>query len=229
MPLFIQPGYGTSSGAIQIRFADLQGIRFDTELMAEWSDYQSHTLFPQLDLLDNRSTRFEVGGTWGAEWKVRFYGAVRLAEFRRQATNLPQDPHRRDRMVEAGATWIFKGPIVASLGLAGIFNRSNSARPEYDAVRVRGNMAVPLGYDFTGTLYASLTGKSYKHDFEFVRLVPGEEADNGSVIYAALNRPIAPTLDAQVRFGWTRAETDFGGAFYQRYGVSLLINFRPLP
>ena len=33
---------------------------------------------------------------------------------------------------------------------------------------------------------------------------------------------------AQVRFGWTRAETDIGGSFYERYGVSFFINYRPL-
>jgi hypothetical protein len=229
MPLFIHPGYGATSGAVLVHFAELRGIQFDGEVMAERADYQSHTLFPQLDLLDNRSTRLELGGTFGTDWRVRLYGAMRFTEFRQQGTNLERDPFRRDRMVEAGAVWMYRGPVVVQVGLAGVFNRSNSARPEYDAVRFRGNLAVPLAYDFTATLYASLTGKSYKHDFEFVRLVPGEEADNGSIVYAALNRPIAPTLDAQIRFGWTRAETELGGAFYERYGLSFLINFRPLP
>ncbi len=228
MPLFLQPGYGATNAGMQVRFVEFGGIQVDAQLMAEWADYQTHELFPQLDLLDNRSTRMELGGTWGSDWKVRFYGALRLADFQRQGTNLPSDPIRRDKAIEAGGIWMYSGPVVAQLGASAIFNRSNSARPEYDAVRVRGNLAAPLPYDFTATLYASITGKRYKHEFEFARLVPGEEADNASVVYAALNRPIAPTLDAQVRFGWTRAETDIGGSFYERYGVSFLINFRPL-
>lgn len=228
MPLFLQPGYGATDAAVELRFVETGGIQVDAQLAAEWADYQSHSLFPQLDLLDNRSSRMEVGGTWGRDWKVRVYGAMRLAEFQRQSTNLPSDPVRRDKAIEVGGQWVYSGPLVAQLGASAIFNRSNSARPEYDAVRVRASLAAPLPYDFSATVYASLTGKAYKHDFEFARLVPGEEADNASVVYAALNRPIAPTLDAQVRFGWTRAETDLGGAFYQRYGVSFLINYRPL-
>jgi hypothetical protein len=227
MPLFIQPGYGAASGALWLRFAEFRGIKLDSELMAEWADYGAHALFPQLDLLDNRSTRLEVGGTWGREWQVRFYSAVRLTDFQRQGTNLPADPFRRDRMIEAGATWTLHVPVVVQLGVSGIFNRSNSARPEYDAIRFRGNLVVPLPYDLNGTLYTSLTGKNYKHDFEFIRLVPGEEADNGSVAYIGLHRAITPTLNGQVRFGWTRAETDVGGAFYERYGLSFFLSFRP--
>lgn len=228
MPLFLQPGYGATNGGVELRFVEFGGVQVDARVMAEWADYQSHRLFPQLDLLDNRSTRMEIGGMWGRDWKVRLYSAVRMAEFRRQGTNLPSDPFRRDRAVEVGGVWLYSGPVVAQLGASAIFNRSNSARPEYDAVRIRGNLAAPLPYDFSATLYASITGKRYKHDVEFARLVPGEEADNASVVYGALNRPIAPTLDGQVRFGWTRAEIDIGGSFYQRYGVSVLINFRPL-
>ena len=227
MPLFIQPGYGATTGALLFRFAEVEGISFDAEVLTEWADYQAHTLFPQLDLLDNNSTRVEVGGSWGAQWQVRFFGALRLTDFRRQGTNLPSDPFRRDKMVEAGALWTWSGPVVAQLGAAAIFNRSNSRRPEYDAFRMRANIGAMLPYDLTASFYASLTGKRYKHDFEFVRLVPGEEADNGSVVYAALARPIAPTLDAQVRFGWTRAETDIGGAYYERMGLSFFINYRP--
>lgn len=228
MPLFLQPGYGATSGALEFRFAEVGGIQVDARVSTEWADYTSHTLFPQLDLLDNRSTRLELGGMWGRDWKVRLYGAVRLAQFQRQGTNLPSDPFRRDQAIEAGGVWLYSGPVVAQLGAAAVFNRSNSARPEYDAVRVRGTLAAPLPYDLTATLYASITGKRYKHQFEFARLVPGEEADNASIVYAALNRPVAPTLDAQVRFGWTRAETDIGGSYYQRFGVSFLVNFRPL-
>jgi len=38
---------------------------------------------------------------------------------------------------------------------------------------------------------------------------------------------LAPNLDGVLRFGWTRAETDIGDQYYQRYGVSVLFNFRP--
>jgi hypothetical protein len=60
-----------------------------------------------------------------------------------------------------------------------------------------------------------------------VRLVPGEEADNASLLYIDLTRPLAPNLTASVRFGWTRAETDIGDSYYRRSGLSFFLNYRP--
>ncbi len=31
----------------------------------------------------------------------------------------------------------------------------------------------------------------------------------------------------RVRLGWTRAETDIGDAYYQRFGFSFFFNYRP--
>jgi hypothetical protein len=76
-------------------------------------------------------------------------------------------------------------------------------------------------------VYALLTAKSYVHDTDFTRLVPGEEADNASLAYLQLSRPVAMNLDAAFRLGWTRAETDYGSAYYQRLGASLQFNYRP--
>ena len=64
-------------------------------------------------------------------------------------------------------------------------------------------------------------------DPQDARLVPGEEADNASVAYITLARPLAPNLDGRLRFGWTRAETDIGDSYYERYGVTFLFDFRP--
>jgi hypothetical protein len=76
-------------------------------------------------------------------------------------------------------------------------------------------------------LYAVVTGKSYVSKSPFARLVPGEEADNASVVYLDVNRPLAPNLDASVRFGFSRGETDIGDAYFQRYGASFFLNYRP--
>ena len=40
--------------------------------------------------------------------------------------------------------------------------------------------------------------------------------------------PAASNLDGAVRLGWTRAETDFGQAYYERFGLSVHANYRPL-
>ena len=57
-------------------------------------------------------------------------------------------------------------------------NRSNSRRPEYDALSLRTLVSVPLPLDVGGTLLAVITGKSYVNESDFKVLVPGEEADN---------------------------------------------------
>ena len=63
---------------------------------------------------------------------------------------------------------------------------------------------------------------------EFVQLVPGEEADNASVVYVELSRPVFPNLDGAFRFGWNRAETDIGNSYFERFGGTFLLRYRPL-
>ena len=71
------------------------------------------------------------------------------------------------------------------------------------------------------------TDKSYLFETEFVRLVPGEEVDNASQAYLTLSRPLAINLDAALQLGWTRAETDVGEQYYERYGMTVLFRYRP--
>ena len=40
-------------------------------------------------------------------------------------------------------------------------------------------------------------------------------------------RSIRSNLDGVVRLGWTRAETDIGDAYYQRFRLSFFFNYRP--
>ena len=75
--------------------------------------------------------------------------------------------------------------------------------------------------------YVDITDKRYVKKTEFARLVPGEEADNASVIYLELARPLYVNLDGAVRFGWNRAETDIGNSYFERYGASFLLRYRP--
>jgi hypothetical protein len=127
-----------------------------------------------------------------------------------------------------GALWSLESLVSAELGVEGTVNRANSQRPEYDAVSVRAAVTTPLPFWALGlNLYGVLTGKTYVHDSPFVRLVPGEEADNASVAYAQINRPLAQNLTAGLRFGWARAETDIGESYYSRFGTSFLLYFRP--
>jgi len=230
MPLFLQPGYATARGALVFQTYEIEGVSLEMALDAESTDYESVALLSQLDLLDRRSRGIELGALARREsWRMRFYGGLRRTEYRRQDSFDPQDPFRRDRTLHMGALWVLNLSLVeAELGVEGTVNRSNSKRPEYDAVSAQAGLHAPLPFwDLGVHVYGVLTGKTYVHESPFARLVPGEEADNASVAYIALDRPLARNLGAVVRFGWARAETDIGDSYYSRFGTSFLLNYRP--
>jgi hypothetical protein len=229
MPLFLQPGYTRFAGTTQVTFRPVDGVIFDLAADGEVADYQAPEGVGQINLLDRESWGLEVGASWGTDWTVRFYGSYRRLEYPEQSSFDASDPYRRDRTVTVGGEWRHSGPAFqAELGVEGIVNRSNSRRPEYDAFSIRTLVGVPLPWWGLGVnLYGVVTGKSYVSITPFARLVPGEEADNASVVYLDVNREVAPSLDASVRFGFTRGETDIGDAYYQRYGMSFFLNYRP--
>ena len=227
IPLYIQPSFGEVRGTAAVRLREIQGVIFDGAVSAELSDYRSNEFAPLLDLLDRQSVGAEIGAAWGNVWQVRFFTGLRATSYERQGTNDPADPFRRDRALRLGAQWELSRTVLAQFGVEGTFNRSNSKRPEYDAVSFRGLLSVPLFWEMNANLFGVVTGKRYLTETEFARLVPGEEADNASVVYLSLLRPVAPNLDASVRLGWTRAETELGDSYFRRYGVGVFLHYRP--
>lgn len=230
MPLFLQPGYGSTRGSGRFRFVPMQGVTFDALLDLERTNYEAPALLPWLDLLDKDAQGIEIGATTAGErdWRVRFFSGVRWSQYERQKYG--EDPFRRDRAINFGARWMLnpEDGLMASLGAEGTLNRSNSLRPEYDALSVTGNLSTLLPWwDLAADARTQLNWKTYVRDTPFARLVPGEEADNASIVYLTLIRPVASNLDAHLRFGWTRAETDIGNSYYNRFGTTLLFNFRP--
>lgn len=129
--------------------------------------------------------------------------------------------------MRAGLRWSHVGETIIRIGLEGTLNRSNGNRPEYDALSVSAELTTALPARLTLSVLALLTTKSYVHEISFARLVPGEEADNASIAYAEVARSIRSNLDGVVRLGWTRAETNVGDAYYQRFGLSFFFNYRP--
>ncbi len=227
MPLFIQPGYGTVDGRIRLQLYPINGIFYDAQLFGEVADYGTTKLTPQLALLDRKVLGVEVGATWGTGWTIRAYTGFRASEYRNQGTFDPSDPLRQDKTLNLGATWTLRSSIIAQVGVEGTLNRSNSSRPEYNALSVRAVVSVPMPRDFSLNFFADLTAKRYLTETEFAQLVPGEEADNASVVYVEASRPIFLNLDGAVRFGWTRAETDIGDSYFERFGASFLFRYRP--
>lgn len=226
-PLFIQPGYTTWDGEVRFQFLPLHGTFVDARLMGEKADYSAGELTPQLELLDRQVLGVEAGFAWGSDWTVRLHTGYRASEYRNQGTFDPEDPFRRDRTVSVGATWTVRSPFFAQIGVEGTRNHSNSSRPEYNALSVRSVISAPLPYELSLNFLANITEKRYLTRTEFARLVPGEEADNASVVYLELARPLMVNLDGAVRFGWNRAETDIGNEYFERYGATFLLRYRP--
>ena len=227
IPLYIQPAYGAAAATIGASFAEIERVGFDVEVTGEVADYSSNDFAPLLDLLDRTSSGIELGASWGEDWSVRFFGGYQAARYSGQPTYDESDPSRRDNTYRLGTEWEVQRSVWAQLGVEGTFNRSNSNRPEYDAVSVRGLLSVPLPWELNVNAYGVVTAKRYLTDLQFARLVPGEEADNASVLYLSLLRPLAPNLDGSVRLGWTRAETEVGDSYFQRYGIGVFLHYRP--
>jgi hypothetical protein len=227
MPLFLQPGYGTVDGRIRFQLYEVGGVFYDVQLFGERADYSTDQATPQLDLLDRKIMGIEVGAAVGREGAYRLHAGFRSAEYENQGTFDPSDPFRRDKALNLGASWTRTGRVTAHLGVEGILNRSNSSRPEYDAVSLTGVVSFPLPNDLSLNFFALLTAKRYVTESESAQLVPGEEADNASVVYLELSRPLLLNLDGAVRFGWNRAETNIGDAYYERFGASFLVRYRP--
>jgi hypothetical protein len=227
MPLFLQPGFGISTASVNLELSEIDRVSFDLLADAEWADYTTQPLVAPLDLLDRTSQGVEVGAAWGQGTTFRVYGGVRRSVYAHQKTGEPADSVRSDNTVQAGFAWTLDAPITAQLGFEGTVNRSNSLRPQYDALSMRTLVSVPLPFEVGATIFGVLTAKSYVNETEFKVLVPGEEADAASVLYLDLSRAIARGIDGSLRLGWTRAEVDVGDAYFQRFGVSMLLRYRP--
>ena len=239
MPLFLQPGLQGFRASTAFVFRPIQNVSFDAHVDLDRTNYSSPRLLPQLDQLDRTAQGFEVGAlaAGGENWRVRFFSGLHWNHYEHQPTQVDDDPFRRDKTVDVGALWVMERwigeqediPLFATLGVEGTVNRSNSNRPEYDALSVTGDLFTQLPWWGLSTKVVSLlTWKAYVHETPFARLVPGEEADNGSVVHLDLIRDMAPNLTATLRFGWTRAEADIGNSYYRRFGTSLLFDFRPV-
>lgn len=229
MPLFLQPGYRSLGIGLGGHAYDGAGQRWDAEVTGEWIDYLTPPFAPQIRLLDRRAGALEVGVQPAMEvpGDVRLYVGAEAASYPEQQTFIDEDPFRRDRTLHAGVAWTWQGPVLAQASVEGRVNRSNSRRPEYDAGTVRALVGASLPGAVSMTAYLALTGKRYVFPTEFARLIPGEEANSASQAYLSFTRALASNLDGTLRVGWTRAESEIGGQYFQRYGGSLLMNFRP--
>lgn len=229
MPLYLQPGYAGADGGLGLEIARNGSGFLRGAVSVARIDYFAPQFAPQVRLLDQESLTLEFMGARplrGAA-SMQAFVALDLSRHPEQTTFNPDDPFRRDRTFRAGVDAYHQGTVLARIGAEGRVNRSNSRRPEYVSGTVDGSVAAEVPGGVVATVFAAFTARRYAEASPFARLLPGEEANSASLAYVSLSRTVAPSTDAAVRLGWTRAETEIGGEFFQRFGFTLLVNYRP--
>lgn len=242
IPLFLEPGYANYEGVVLFQTRQIGGVHWDVSVEGGRSDYHAQDIVPQLDLLDRDNLGVELGASRGGTRNggrstMRVYGSFTGSRYPEQYTSYIPDPLRRDRTYQAGALWQYDGlassdgfassGITARVGIQGTVNRSNVRRTEYNAVSVNADVSTPLPADMRLNVTAVLTAKNYLTETEFARLIPGEEADNASRVYVEASRFLTDAVNAALRVGWTRAETDVGDAYFERYSGTVILRYRP--
>ena len=235
IPLFLQPGYASYAGSAGFLTRQILGATWDMRVDGSVSDYHAQDIVPQLDLLDRNALGAELGASWQRSWgegllTMRFHGSFTGYRYPEQGTSYAPDPFRRDQTYQAGTQWRYARPesrIEAQVGIRGTMNRSNASRPEYNAVSLNAAVSAPLPWDVGLIVRGVLTGKNYLTATEFARLIPGEEADNASIVVVEFSRDLSAAVNAAVRVHWTQAETDIGDAYYERYGGTIFLRYRP--
>ncbi len=230
MPLFLQPGYRSAEVGLALDVDGPFGIQYDLAVSADRRDFMAPQLAPQIRLLNRDAVSGEVGVLLpgGPTTYMRLFGAFEASRYPDQNTFAPEDPFRRDRNVQGGVSWTYEAEHLLQLTVEGRANRSNSRRPEYDAVTFRGIFTTSLPGSLAFSAFGALTAKQYLHPSEFARLLPGEEANSASLAFISLTRALARNLDGAVRIGWTHAETEIGEEYFERFGASFYLHFRPL-
>ena len=241
-PLFLEPGYANYEGSALFQTREIAGTYWDVSIEGGRADYNAQDIVPQLDLLDRNKIGLEVGALQGRMWNsarmaMRFYGSFTEFRYPKQGTAYAPDPFRRDQAYQVGVLWQYDGlessdgfespGVKAEVGIQGTLNRSNASRTEYNAVSVNTEVSTPLPADMRLHVTAVLTAKDYLTETEFIRLIPGEEADNASRVYVGVSRQLTDAVDGLFRIGWTRAETEIGDAYFERYSGSLFLHYRP--
>lgn len=227
MPLYLTPGNFAYSA--RAAFARPIGGRYavDVGMALNTKDYAGPSVLPDLDLLDFRSLEAETG------LARRFRGSSGPSDVRLFLAYLhhryPDQGHRSDHAVRIGSSWKIdwwetKG-LEVDFSAVGTLNRSNSSRVEYNVLKVEAEALKNFGDDYIVTLSGTWSGKSYVSPQEF--LVPGEEADNHVALYGEVTRILSSNVEAIVGGGWTRAETNISGDYYERFRLSFSLRFSP--
>ena len=231
MPIYLSPGYEayrlTAGYGRSVRDLDV-----DLAVSGERADFAAPVLLRNLDLLDRTSLIVEAGAGRreysASESDVdysgfRFFGAYRYHSYPKQGYPVL----RADHAIGLGGIYeLSSDRIYFKTMLDGTRSRSSSRRVEYDAAR----LSAEIQWGFSETMGLNISGKvARKRYIDPGRhaLVPGEEADNETNLYAEITRQLGPGVDGAFRLGWQRVETNFSGAYYTRFGGGFFLRARP--
>ena len=230
MPLYLPPGYTSNAVVANYSRPKSPTVAFYGQLTGEIKNYAATTVFPALGELDRRSVGVEAGAqkvfpkapdrdpTSRDRSTLRVFGAVLHHRYPQQGLGLL----RQDLAERAGAELNLdrrdSRGLFLSLQVAGTRSRSNSKRVDYNAARIQATGSVELGDLTQLDLQGLWAVKRYLNEQAF--LVPGEEADNATIVFAQVTRFLREGVRAGGGVGWTKAETNISGAYYQRFSVS---------
>ena len=236
LPLYLPPGY--NAGAIVATYS--RSVATDLavygRLTGETKDYTAD--LPALDDLDRRSVSVEAGvlrvfqgrpETRDPEIRdgstLRFFGTYLHHSYPKQGLGLL----RRDNAERIGGEFTLDRRDTQGfhfeLRAEGMRSRSNSRRVDYNAGRIEARGSLELGDNTQLDLQGLWAVKRYINQQDF--LIPGEEADNATIVFAQVTRFLPNGVRAGIGGGWRRAETNFSGAYYQRFSVSFSLTVSP--
>lgn len=236
LPLYLAPGYNAAAVVANYFWPVATDLTLYGQLTGETKDYTAD--LPALDDLDRRSTGLEAGVQrvfrGRAETRdpdirdqstLRFFGTYLRHNYPKQGLGLL----RTDNAARIGGEFSLDRRDTRGFSFElrahGTRSRSNSRRVDYNAGRIEATGSLELGDDTQLNLQGLWAVKRYINQQDF--LIPGEEADNATIIFAQVTRFLRDGVRAGIGGGWTRAETNFSGAYYQRLSVSFSLTVNP--
>lgn len=155
-----------------------------------------------------------IGGTWAG-----FPGWA--------ASGSSSSTERDDVAGHLSAEWAWRGPALATLGLAFSKNRSTAPGGDFTRFRLAASGALELPLDLTLAARLALQWSHYPDPLllaESLRLAEGMEALDQ--VEARLSRPLGARLEVSLSMAWYRAQGGAGVPGYQRTVATLALGWR---
>ena len=231
MPLYLSPGYETYTARVGYGKALRPGLDLSMAVTGERADYSAPKTLPHLDLLDRSSVIVRTEAVRDFRDPARpedfsqfgVFANYRYHSYPKQGLGLL----RVDHAVGGGVSYEMETEaLIVKLSLDGTLSRSNAPRVHYNAAVLRAELSWTLGSSTQLDIEGNLARKRYLNP-AVDALVPGEEGDNASLLYAEITRFLSPAVDGSFRFGWQKVETNISGAYYTRFGGTFFLKVRP--